>query len=116
MDASSAEQCLLHNDTHRYTQDIINHWDNAGPGAMIDVAGPGSWNDPDMLLIGNFGLSHEQVCVACCVGVLRKAPVPPSTPPPSPNAHASVCARVCVCVDRRRPSSRCGPSSRRPSS
>ncbi|MGJ2272354.1 hypothetical protein ACR8FF_22385, partial [Salmonella enterica subsp. enterica serovar Paratyphi A] len=23
-------------------------------------AGPGHWNDPDMLLIGNFGLSYEQ--------------------------------------------------------
>lgn len=27
---------------------------------LIRVAGPGHWNDPDQLLIGNFGLSFEQ--------------------------------------------------------
>ena len=26
-------------------------------------AGPGHWNDPDMLIIGNYGLSLDQVCV-----------------------------------------------------
>lgn len=27
---------------------------------FINFAGPGAWNDPDMLLIGNFGLSFDQ--------------------------------------------------------
>lgn len=27
---------------------------------LIPVAGPGHWNDPDMLIIGNFGLSFEE--------------------------------------------------------
>merc|ERR1711894_333466 len=27
---------------------------------IIPNAGPGQWNDPDMLIIGNFGLSYEQ--------------------------------------------------------
>jgi hypothetical protein len=27
---------------------------------MLDAAGPGHYNDPDMLIIGNFGLSFEQ--------------------------------------------------------
>nr|CAH0113308.1 unnamed protein product [Daphnia galeata] len=27
---------------------------------LIPVAGPGHWNDPDMLIIGNFGLSYDQ--------------------------------------------------------
>jgi len=27
---------------------------------MIPVAGPGHWNDPDQLLIGDFSLSYEQ--------------------------------------------------------
>jgi len=27
---------------------------------LIPFAGPGNWNDPDMLIIGNFGLSYEQ--------------------------------------------------------
>ncbi|XP_012269897.1 alpha-N-acetylgalactosaminidase isoform X2 [Athalia rosae] len=28
--------------------------------AIVPNAGPGHWNDPDMLIIGNFGLSYEQ--------------------------------------------------------
>ena len=28
---------------------------------FASIAGPGRWNDPDMLIIGNFGLSLEQV-------------------------------------------------------
>ena len=28
---------------------------------FASLAGPGRWNDPDMLIIGNFGLSLEQV-------------------------------------------------------
>ena len=28
---------------------------------FASLAGPGHWNDPDMLIIGNFGLSLEQV-------------------------------------------------------
>ncbi|KAI9553546.1 hypothetical protein GHT06_021464 [Daphnia sinensis] len=27
---------------------------------LIPAAGPGHWNDPDMLIIGNFGLSYDQ--------------------------------------------------------
>uniref|UniRef100_A0A672JUS4 Galactosidase, alpha n=1 Tax=Sinocyclocheilus grahami TaxID=75366 RepID=A0A672JUS4_SINGR len=27
---------------------------------LVPVAGPGGWNDPDMLIIGNFGLTHDQ--------------------------------------------------------
>jgi len=27
---------------------------------LIPAAGPGHWNDPDMLIIGNFGLSYEE--------------------------------------------------------
>ena len=32
--------------------------DKDGFGA---VAGPGRWNDPDMLIVGNYGLSLDQV-------------------------------------------------------
>ena len=41
--------------------DIID-WvgDNAPTNGMLDAAGPGAWNDPDMLIIGNFALSVEQ--------------------------------------------------------
>ena len=35
--------------------------DNAGKGsAMQRAAGPGSWNDPDMLIIGNYALSVDE--------------------------------------------------------
>ena len=30
---------------------------------FASLAGPGHWNDPDMLIIGNFGLSLEQVTI-----------------------------------------------------
>lgn len=34
--------------------------DNAQKNGMIEAAGPGHFNDPDMLIIGNFGLSYTQ--------------------------------------------------------
>ena len=39
---------------------IINYYgeDKDGFGKF---AGPGHWNDPDMLIIGNYGLSLDQV-------------------------------------------------------
>jgi alpha-N-acetylgalactosaminidase len=30
---------------------------------FLRFAGPGGWNDPDMLVIGNFGLSYDQAKV-----------------------------------------------------
>lgn len=38
---------------------IINYWAD-DKLAFSKVAGPGSWNDPDMLVLGDFGLSYEQ--------------------------------------------------------
>ena len=29
-------------------------------GDLASYAGPGNWNDPDMLIIGDYGLSFEQ--------------------------------------------------------
>ena len=34
--------------------------DNAPSNGMLEAAGPGHYNDPDMLIIGNFGLSYDQ--------------------------------------------------------
>ena len=31
------------------------------------VAGPGNWNDPDMIIVGNFGLSMDQSRVQMAV-------------------------------------------------
>lgn len=38
-------------------------------------AGPGHWNDPDMLLIGNFGLSIEQSKTQMAIWAILAAPL-----------------------------------------
>lgn len=38
-------------------------------------AGPGHWNDPDMLIIGNFGLSYDQAQVQMAVWSVLAAPL-----------------------------------------
>lgn len=42
-------------------------------------SGPGSWNDPDMLLIGNFGLSVEQSKTQMAIWSILAAPLLMST-------------------------------------
>ncbi|XP_025837627.1 alpha-N-acetylgalactosaminidase isoform X2 [Agrilus planipennis] len=39
--------------------DILD-WFAANQERFASYAGPGQWNDPDMLLLGNYGLSYEQ--------------------------------------------------------
>ena len=62
---SVAEHCNL----WRNFYDIYDSWDSVLGiinyyGEYGDVfgpfAGPGHWNDPDMLIIGNYGLSLDQ--------------------------------------------------------
>ncbi|XP_071765003.2 alpha-galactosidase A [Centroberyx gerrardi] len=38
----------------------ILDWTASHQDIIVPSAGPGGWNDPDMLVIGNFGLSHDQ--------------------------------------------------------
>ncbi|CAN9515177.1 unnamed protein product [Ophioblennius macclurei] len=38
----------------------ILDWTASHQDLIVPSAGPGGWNDPDMLVIGNFGLSHDQ--------------------------------------------------------
>ena len=38
-------------------------------------AGPGHWNDPDMLIIGNFGLSYEQSKTQMAIWAILAAPL-----------------------------------------
>ncbi|XP_042228163.1 alpha-N-acetylgalactosaminidase-like isoform X2 [Homarus americanus] len=46
-------------DSWESVQRIIDYYgDNQDD--IVPNAGPGHWNDPDMLIIGNFGLSYEQ--------------------------------------------------------
>jgi len=42
-------------------------------------AGPGHWNDPDMLIIGNFGLSYDQSKVQMAIWAILAAPLLMST-------------------------------------
>jgi len=42
---------------------------------FIEVAGPGNWNDPDMLLLGNFGLSYEQERVQMGMWCMMASPL-----------------------------------------
>ncbi|XP_010341697.1 alpha-N-acetylgalactosaminidase isoform X1 [Saimiri boliviensis] len=53
---------------------FVQHQDILQP-----VAGPGHWNDPDMLLIGNFGLSLEQSRAQMALWTVLAAPLFMST-------------------------------------
>ncbi|XP_063698394.1 alpha-N-acetylgalactosaminidase-like [Culicoides brevitarsis] len=47
-----------------------NNQDNIAPNG-----GPGHWNDPDMLIIGNFGLSYEQSKTQMALWAILAAPL-----------------------------------------
>ncbi|KAK7077471.1 hypothetical protein SK128_014584 [Halocaridina rubra] len=46
-------------DSWESVQRIIDYYGD-NQDEIVRNAGPGHWNDPDMLIIGNFGLSYEQ--------------------------------------------------------
>ncbi|XP_073994804.1 alpha-N-acetylgalactosaminidase-like isoform X2 [Rhodnius prolixus] len=46
---------------------------------IAQYAGPGHWNDPDMLIIGNFGLSYDQSKVQMAIWTILAAPLLLST-------------------------------------
>ncbi|WAQ98162.1 AGAL-like protein [Mya arenaria] len=46
---------------------------------MSLYAKPGAWNDPDMLVVGNFGLSYEQARVQMAMWAIMAAPMLMST-------------------------------------
>ncbi|XP_068236397.1 alpha-N-acetylgalactosaminidase-like isoform X2 [Palaemon carinicauda] len=43
--------------------------------SIIPNAGPGHWNDPDMLIIGNFGLSYDQAKAQMALWAIMAAPL-----------------------------------------
>ncbi|XP_055993494.1 alpha-N-acetylgalactosaminidase [Sorex fumeus] len=57
----------------------ILDWFMAHQDILQPVAGPGHWNDPDMLLIGNFGLSFEQARAQMALWTILAAPLFMST-------------------------------------
>jgi alpha-N-acetylgalactosaminidase len=79
---NTAKHCNL----WRMYSDIQDSWvsvtgiidwvgDNAPKNGMLDAAGPGHWNDPDMLIIGNFGLSYEQSKTQMALWSMMAAPL-----------------------------------------
>lgn len=57
----------------------ILDWFAVHQDVLQPVAGPGHWNDPDMLLIGNFGLSFEQARSQMALWTVMAAPLFMST-------------------------------------
>ncbi|KAK7086452.1 hypothetical protein SK128_004219 [Halocaridina rubra] len=61
-------------DSWESVSSIINYYgDNQDD--IIPNAGPGHWNDPDMLIIGNFGLSYEQAKAQMALWAILAAPL-----------------------------------------
>lgn len=68
----------------RNYNDIDDSWDSVqtiidyygdNQDILIPLAGPGRWNDPDMLIIGNFGLSYEQCRAQMAIWAILAAPL-----------------------------------------
>ncbi|KAH0632061.1 hypothetical protein JD844_020122 [Phrynosoma platyrhinos] len=52
----------------------IIEWYGNNQDTLQPAAGPGRWNDPDMLIIGDFGLSQEQSKVQVALWAILAAP------------------------------------------
>ncbi|XP_030553301.1 alpha-galactosidase-like [Rhodamnia argentea] len=64
----------------RTTGDISDHWDSMTSRAdqndkWASYAGPGGWNDPDMLEVGNGGMTTEEYRSHFSIWALAKAPL-----------------------------------------
>ncbi|XP_052743823.1 alpha-N-acetylgalactosaminidase isoform X2 [Bicyclus anynana] len=77
---SIAEHCNL----WRNWDDIQDSWSSLSSimtwfaenqDTIAQYAGPGRWNDPDMLIIGNFGLSLDQAKVQMAIWSILAAPL-----------------------------------------
>merc|ERR1719436_274880 len=59
---------------------IIDFWKRTnGTDEMVSAAGPGHWNDPDELMIGNFGLSETEEQTQFALWAIFAAPLMLST-------------------------------------
>ena len=41
---------------------------------FLEFGGPGGWNDPDMIVVGNFGLSYDQSAAQLALWAIFAAP------------------------------------------
>ena len=55
-------------------ESIIDHWGDYGP-ALQKAAGPGHWNDPDMLLVGNDCITDDEAETQMAMWSLFAAPL-----------------------------------------
>ncbi|XP_043830228.1 alpha-galactosidase A [Dromiciops gliroides] len=53
----------------------ILSWTASKQENLVPAAGPGGWNDPDMLVIGNFGLSWDQQVTQMALWAIMAAPL-----------------------------------------
>ncbi|KAH8281480.1 hypothetical protein KR054_000846 [Drosophila jambulina] len=61
-------------DSWASVENIIDYYGN-NQDLIAPNAGPGHWNDPDMLIIGNFGLSYEQAKTQFAIWSILAAPL-----------------------------------------
>ena len=64
----------------RTTEDISDHYDRMSvigfsQNGLDKFAGPGHWNDPDMLEVGNGGMKHDEYLTHMSLWVLLAAPL-----------------------------------------
>ncbi|PIN08187.1 Alpha-D-galactosidase (melibiase) [Handroanthus impetiginosus] len=64
----------------RTTDDIVDTWESMTAIADINdkwaaYAGPGGWNDPDMLEVGNGGMTYQEYRAHFSIWALMKAPL-----------------------------------------
>ncbi|XP_037286763.2 alpha-N-acetylgalactosaminidase [Rhipicephalus microplus] len=68
----------------RYYDDISDSWESvlsildyyaSVQDTLIRVSGPGRWSDPDMLIIGNYGLSYDQSKAQMALWAIMAAPL-----------------------------------------
>ncbi|CAH3109766.1 unnamed protein product [Porites lobata] len=57
----------------------IVKWYGDHQDEMIPAAGPGHWNDPDMLIVGDFGLSYEESKAQFAIWAVMASPLIMST-------------------------------------
>lgn len=62
-------------DDHFDSLNQIVNWFASQQDTLSQVHGPGSWNDPDMLIIGNFGLSYGQSQAQMALWSVMAAPL-----------------------------------------
>ncbi|XP_060524179.1 alpha-N-acetylgalactosaminidase-like [Cylas formicarius] len=53
----------------------ILKWFGTNQDRIASFSGPGHWNDPDMLIIGNYGLSYEQSKAQMAIWAILAAPL-----------------------------------------